>query len=152
MTSPGLSRRRVITAATTVGVGVPLLAACSSDSEDEPGTTTSSTAGGGSGGVDGGALASTADLTVGGAVFLDDPAVVVTAPAEGEYKAFSRVCTHQGCPVTDLLDGNIHCNCHQSQFSIEDGSNVVGPNGSAATLQALQEFPIKVEGDRILPA
>lgn len=149
-----LSRRHAIAGGAAVGLGVPLLAACSGDDGDSgastatdasPSKSVSSATTEGSAGDAGSGLASTSDLEVGDAVFLDNPSIVITAPADGEYKAFSRTCTHQGCPVQDLVDGNIHCNCHNSMFSISDGSPVSGP-----ATQPLQEVPIKVDGDQIV--
>lgn len=53
--------------------------------------------------------------------------LVVTQPTSGTYKAFSGICTHQGCPVSAVQDGIILCRCHGSEFSIEDGSVKRGP-------------------------
>ncbi|HLU74082.1 MAG TPA: Rieske (2Fe-2S) protein [Nonomuraea sp.] len=53
--------------------------------------------------------------------------VVVTQPSEGDFRAFSATCTHQGCAVASVSNGVINCPCHGSQFSIEDGSVVQGP-------------------------
>lgn len=53
---------------------------------------------------------------------MKDAKVVVTQPTEGQFKAFTAVCTHQGCVVSSVADGVILCGCHGSQFSIEDGS------------------------------
>jgi Rieske Fe-S protein len=64
----------------------------------------------------------TSDVPVGGGVVLEDADFVVTQPTKGTYKAFSKICTHAGCPVTKVEDGVIKCPCHGSQFSIEDGS------------------------------
>ena len=63
-----------------------------------------------------------ADVPVGGGVIMDAASYVVTQPAAGEYRAFSKLCTHQGCPVSSIADGQIHCRCHGAAFSIEDGS------------------------------
>ena len=52
---------------------------------------------------------------------------VVTQPTAGQYKAFTNICTHQGCPVSAVQDGVIICPCHGSHFSITDGSAVAGP-------------------------
>jgi Rieske Fe-S protein len=52
--------------------------------------------------------------------------VVVTQPTEGEFRGFDNICTHQGCPVSDVTD-TINCNCHGSKFSLEDGSVVSAP-------------------------
>ena len=52
---------------------------------------------------------------------------MVTQPTEGEFKAFSAVCTHQGCLVASVSDGTINCDCHGSKFSIETGDAEAGP-------------------------
>lgn len=67
------------------------------------------------------------DIPVGGGVILEEEAVVVTRPAEREIRAFSAVCTHQGCLVAEVVDSEIRCLCHGSRFSIEDGSVIGGP-------------------------
>lgn len=51
---------------------------------------------------------------------------IVTQPAAGTFKAFSNICTHQGCPITQIQGDTITCNCHGSQFSL-DGSVKRGP-------------------------
>ncbi len=152
-TRSGVGRRTMLTGVAAAGVGIPLLAACGSGSDDTvSGTDTSPAAGDSSpaevdSGGGGDTLAGTADVAVGGAVFLDEPSVVITQPTEGDFKAFNRACTHQGCPVVDLVDGNIHCNCHGSMFSATDGSVVQGP-----ATQPLAAVDITVDGDQILPA
>ena len=64
----------------------------------------------------------TSKVPVGGGVILADADYVVTQPSKGSYKAFSKICTHQGCLVAEVRDGVIHCNCHGSEYSIKDGS------------------------------
>jgi nitrite reductase/ring-hydroxylating ferredoxin subunit len=138
----GLGRRHAIAGVAGLGAVAPVLVACGS--EESPGTE----AGGGGGG--GGALASAADVPVGGGTIFADEKVVVTQPTEGDFKAFSAVCTHQGCLVGQVADGTIQCPCHGSEFSIEDGSNVVGPSGSeAGSVSALATVDITVDGDSI---
>ena len=66
---------------------------------------------------------------------------MVTQPTAGEFKAFSSICTHQNCPVTEVTD-TITCNCHGSKFSITDGS-VVNPPAT----QALAAKQVSVEGE-----
>jgi Rieske Fe-S protein len=156
-----IDRRRALTGSAAIAVGVPVLAACSSD--DEPTTDASSStspspsdespsspstdgtetpsAGGGS------ALASTADVPVGGCFVVASAKVVVTQPTEGDFKAFSAVCTHQGCLVESSTDGEIPCPCHLSRFSLEDGSPLSGP--ASAPLSPVQ---ITVDGDEITQA
>ncbi|MGV9557959.1 Rieske (2Fe-2S) protein [Streptomyces sp. NPDC003401] len=72
-------------------------------------------------------LAGTADIPVGGGRIFKDAKVVVTQPAQGDFKAFSAVCTHQGCIVATVADGTINCACHKSSFAIDDGAVTGGP-------------------------
>ena len=92
----------------------------------------------------GGATVAAADVPVGGGTILADAKVVVTQPEKGTFKAFTAVCTHQGCTVTKVLGGKIVCPCHGSTFSITDGSPQGGPAQSA-----LAEKKVSVEGDQI---
>ena len=138
------SRRTVVSGVLAGGVALPLLSACgnSGGSEDD---VTGAPAAGGSGGSGGSqALASTKDIPVGGGKVFDDAKVVVTQPTKGEFKAFTAVCTHQGCLVTTVSDGEIHCPCHGSAFSATDGSVKVGP-----ATRALAEESITVKGGEI---
>lgn len=73
------------------------------------------------------ALADTADIPSGGGKIFEGQKVVVTQPTEGEFRAFSAICTHQGCAVASVSNGTINCPCHGSQFKIEDGSVAKGP-------------------------
>ncbi len=152
----GLGRRHAIAGVAGLGAAAPVLVACGS--EESPGTTPTEASdptregGGGGGGGNGGgdALTKAADVPVGGGTIFADEKVVVTQPTEGDFKAFTAVCTHQGCLVGQVADGTIQCPCHGSEFSIEDGSNVVGPSGSeAGSVSALAAVDIAVEGDSI---
>ncbi len=53
--------------------------------------------------------------------------MVVTQPEEGEFKAFSAVCTHASCLVSTVSDGTINCPCHGSKFSLTDAAVEAGP-------------------------
>jgi Rieske Fe-S protein len=75
----------------------------------------------------GGTLGSAGDIPVGGGKVFQDQKVVVTQPQQGEFKAFSAVCTHRGCTVNFVSDGKIHCPCHGSAFNVADGSVANGP-------------------------
>lgn len=81
-----------------------------------------------------------ASIPVGGGVILSDANFVVTQPAAGEFKAFNKMCTHQGCPVAEIVERDIHCRCHGAMFSIADGSVTRGPatrplRGATAVLE-----------------
>ncbi|MEO5663272.1 MAG: Rieske (2Fe-2S) protein [Nocardioides sp.] len=150
MTS-GLNRRNVLGGATAAAVSLPLLAACGSDdpaTATDPATSPSTSTDGGADSPTGdgtaGALAATSDIPVGGCAVFSEQKCVVTQTSEGTFKAFSSVCTHQGCTVSASTDGVIPCGCHGSEFSIEDGSVVQGPATSP-----LAEIAITVDGDSI---
>lgn len=141
----GPTRRVLLRSALVAGVATPLLAACGDEEPAATGTEPTSEAtsgGGGEGSTE--AIAVTGDVPEGGGVILDDEKVVITQPAAGEFKAFSSICTHQGCPVDNVSDGTINCTCHGSQFSVEDGSVVQGPASAP-----LPEQKIAVNGGDI---
>jgi nitrite reductase/ring-hydroxylating ferredoxin subunit len=101
-----------------------VVAACSSGSTSSASTAPqASSAGSSSSGV----LAQVSDIPVGGGVILPDQAIVITQPASGEIKAFSAICTHQGCLVGSVVNNEIICPCHGSKFSGTDGAVLVGP-------------------------
>lgn len=114
MTEP-TGRRTVVKGVVVGGLTLPLLAACGVGSS------------GGSGTSSGPAKVPTAKVPVGGGYIDDSAKVVVTQPSAGEYKAFSAVCTHQGCIVSKVENRTIDCLCHGSEFSIVDGSVKQGP-------------------------
>ncbi|MFF9124613.1 Rieske 2Fe-2S domain-containing protein [Streptomyces sp. NPDC014889] len=89
-------------------------------------------------------LASTADIPVGGGKVFAAQKVVVTQPKKGEFKAFSAICTHQGCTVNKVANGTIDCPCHGSRFRIADGSVAHGP-----AISPLPTKQIKVEGNSV---
>lgn len=151
MTS-GLNRRHVLGGATVAAIGLPVLAACGDDPESatDPSASPSSSSPSEDGSetpsddAAAGALAATSDIPVGGCAVFSEQKVVITQPSEGDFKAFTSVCTHQGCTVSASSDGVIPCGCHGSEFSIEDGSVLQGP-----ATAALEEIAITVDGDSI---
>jgi Rieske Fe-S protein len=93
----------------------------------------------------GAVLASAADVPKGGGVIKGK--YVITQPTAGQFKAFSKVCTHQGCDVNKIDSGVISCPCHGSQFSIEDGSVKGGP-----APKPLPETKVKLSGSNVVEA
>ena len=132
-----INRRRALSGTAAVAVGVPLLAACGDDAAS---TATDP-------GPSGGPLASTSDVPVGGCFVVAASKIVLTQPTEGDFKAFTAVCTHQGCLVESSSEGDIPCPCHGSRFSLDDGSPQSGP--ASAPLAAVA---ITVDGDSITQA
>ncbi|MFJ9177548.1 Rieske (2Fe-2S) protein [Streptomyces sp. NPDC102360] len=89
-------------------------------------------------------LTKTSAIPVGGGKVFPAEKVVVTQPAKGDFKAFSAVCTHQGCTVKDVSGGTINCPCHGSKFKVADASVAGGP-----APRPLDTRQIKVTGDSI---
>ncbi|WP_395576268.1 Rieske (2Fe-2S) protein [Streptomyces sp. BK79] len=89
-------------------------------------------------------LAPTSGIPVGGGTIFPAEKIVVTQPRQGEFKAFSAVCTHQNCLVSDVRDGTIDCACHGSRFSIADGAVEQGP-----ATRPLPEERIAVDGNSV---
>jgi nitrite reductase/ring-hydroxylating ferredoxin subunit len=112
------------------------------DSATSSAPTSAATTGSTSSGAN--ALAATSDIPVGGGKIFADQKVVVTQPAAGTFKGFSAVCTHQGCAVGSVSGGEIICPCHNSHFSVTDGSVKSGPASSA-----LPSVTLKVSGTSI---
>ena len=146
------SRRALVAGVVGFGVGVPLVAACGTDDSADAGGGSGSDSGSGSGsggtGTTSGAIGKTSEVPVGGGKIFAGEKVVITQPSAGDFKAFSAVCTHQGCVVAEIKGDEIDCTCHGSKFSIVDGSNTQGPNNSAAgSIKPLEALKVTVSGD-----
>ncbi|MEU4421619.1 Rieske (2Fe-2S) protein [Actinoplanes sp. NPDC024001] len=151
------TRRVVLLSAGALGAGA-VLTACGTDNGG-PGSNPNGTdfdsnpvpagstgaqadsAGGNAGTV----LVAASEVAVGGGVIKGD--YVITQPEKGSFKAFSKVCTHQGCDVTEINDGSILCRCHNSAFSIKDGQPTAGP-----ATQPLPETKVSLDGDNVVAA
>ena len=127
----GATRRAVVGGIVGLGVGAPLVAACGSD-EESGGTPAT------------GPVGKTSEVPVGSGKIFEAARVVVTQPSEGDFKAFSAVCTHQGCVLAEVKGKDIGCKCHGSKFSIEDGSVVDGP-----AKKALERLQVSVDGGEL---
>ncbi|WP_182111339.1 MULTISPECIES: ubiquinol-cytochrome c reductase iron-sulfur subunit [unclassified Actinotalea] len=84
-----------------------------------------------------------------------DPQVLKEAEDKKDWSyegivAYSKICTHVGCPVA-LYEQQTHhllCPCHQSTFDMADGAKVVfGPAS-----RALPQLPITVDDEGYLVA
>jgi Rieske Fe-S protein len=153
--------RRTLTGAASLGLALPVLAACGGDEPEQatdpeptadgpeapessdPATPDPDPSDGASGSSAPPGLLTAADVPVGGGVILAEEKLVVTQPTRGDFQGFTAVCTHQGCLVEAVTD-TIDCRCHGSRFSIEDGSVVNGPASSPLGPRRLE-----VRGDAI---
>lgn len=156
-----ISRERFIRLGTALGVGAGCasLVACGGGASSSGGGS----GGGNSGGSDSGskkssggdakaggkAIASESEVAPGSAITFEDsgnPAVLVHLD-NGDFVAYSAVCTHQGCTVAYKED-NLVCPCHGSTFDpAKDASVVTGP-----ATRPLPEIPVKVEGGEVVRA
>jgi len=159
MEPTGISRRRALTGAASLGLSLPVLAACgddeperatdpSSPSDSDTPESTEPTAPDSEpsdkpSGEGGAGIAATTEVPVGGGLVLAKKKLVITQPTKGDFKGFTAVCTHQGCLVNQVTD-TINCPCHGSMYSIEDGSVVGGPAPSP-----LAEQQLNIQGDSI---
>jgi len=133
---PTVSRRAAVGGLAAVAAGVTL-AACSRYDSNKSAAPASSVPAGSE-------LAKTADIAVGSGVIVASKGVVITHPEAGTFKAFSAICTHQGCTVNNVSGDKIICPCHNSIFSASDGSVVSGP-----APRPLTSVAITVAGDAI---
>ncbi|BDH04547.1 MULTISPECIES: Rieske (2Fe-2S) protein [Streptomyces] len=127
MNQPATRRTLLATGAATLAV---CCVGCGDDGDSSsaaastsPGESSSASSGSG----DGQALGNVGEIPEGGGKIFTAEKVVVTQPAKGEYKAFSAICTHQGCTLNKVADGTVDCPCHGSRFRISDGSVAHGP-------------------------
>jgi ubiquinol-cytochrome c reductase iron-sulfur subunit len=89
----------------------------------------------------------------------DNPVVLVRLPPgtqvqnlpgredlhHGDYYAFSKICTHLGCPASlyDSQQQILLCPCHQSEFKITEGARpIFGP-----AARPLPQLPVTVDAD-----
>jgi cytochrome b6-f complex iron-sulfur subunit len=169
-----ISRERFIRLGTVLGVGAACasLVACGGGAGSSGGSSGGGNSGGGdsgggnygggdSGGSDGGskkssggdaggkAIASESEVAPGSAFTFEDsgnPAVLVHLD-NGDFVAYSAVCTHQACKVA-YKDGKLACPCHGSVFDPANGASVVaGP-----AQRPLPEIPVKAEGGEVVRA
>ena len=171
-----ISRERFIRLGSALGVGAACasLAACGGAGSSGGGSGGGNSGGGDSGGGYGGgnsggggydsgskkssggdakaggkAIASESDVAPGSAYKFKDsgnPALLVHLD-NGDFVAYSAVCTHQGCTVA-YQDGNLACPCHGSIFDPADGAAVV----SGPAQRPLPEIPVKVQGGEVVRA
>lgn len=156
------SRRQFVRVGAALGVSAAsasVLAACG-------GSTSGNGSGGGGSGSNGGtsaakpsggkkqtsggdAIAKESEVASGSAVSFKNsgqPAVLIHLD-NGDFVAYSAVCTHQGCTVA-YKGGKLVCPCHGSVYDPANGAKVVtGPAPSP-----LPKIPVKVKGGEVVKA
>jgi Rieske Fe-S protein len=137
-----MKRRDVLKAGAVTGALIATgvtLSACASDSASDSASENEDA----SAAVAVGSIA-LADIPVGGGVVVADPPVVITQPTAGDVKAFTAICPHQGCLVSDVSSNEILCACHGSKFSALDGSVIQGP-----AVEGLSAAAVSVDGTKV---
>ncbi|HZF59652.1 MAG TPA: Rieske (2Fe-2S) protein [Rubrobacter sp.] len=155
-----VSREKFIRLGSALGVGAAAasLAACgggagsgrSSGSGGSGGKEKAgSSAGGEAKGGGGAAIAQASEVAPGSALTFKEGGqdAVLVHLENGDFVAYSAVCTHQACTVA-YQKGQLACPCHGSVFDPANGAEVVtGPAQSP-----LPEIPIEVKGGQVLRA
>ena len=142
-----VERRTVLQVSGVLAVG-GVLAACGGGAGSEPSGAAAGAASEAAGAAgEGAAIALVGDVPVGGGVVNDEVAIVVTQPSDGSIKAFTAVCPHQGCLVSEVVENEIICPCHDSRFSAVDGAVLQGP-----ATEGLAAASVVVQGDSIVLA
>ncbi|GIJ27641.1 iron-sulfur protein [Micromonospora qiuiae] len=150
VTGAALRTRRALLAGAGAAGAAVVLSACGDEHDNgtastSPGPAVTQTGDAGGGDRQGAqSLARTTDIPVGGGAVLAAQGIVITQPTPGEFRGFDPKCPHQGCSVTTVEGGTINCVCHNSRFSIEDGSVQSGPSPAP-----LAPKDVKVSGDHI---
>ncbi|MEU9253124.1 Rieske (2Fe-2S) protein [Streptomyces sp. NPDC048270] len=138
--SPSPARRTVLRGAAALagaaGAGAALTA-CSTGTNSGGNTPATPTAP-----VD---LGAAAEVPVGGAKLYRERKLIVSCPAAGEYKAFSAQCTHAGCVLDKIVEGEGNCPCHGSRFDAATGRVLKGP-----ATDPLPAVPVKAENGRLI--
>lgn len=138
--SPSSARRTVLKGAAALagaaGAGLTL-AACS--------TETNSGAGSPAVPQEPVELGAATEVPVGGAKLYREKKLIVSCPAEGQYKAFSAQCTHAGCVLDKIVEGEGNCPCHGSRFDVTTGKVLKGP-----ATDPLPAVPVKAENGKLV--
>ncbi|MET9412904.1 Rieske 2Fe-2S domain-containing protein [Streptomyces klenkii] len=132
---PCASRRTVLRGAALAGVAGLGTAAC--DGKTGPKAAAVPTAP-----VD---LGPSADVPVGQARLFREQRLIVSQPVQGQYKAFSAVCTHAGCVADKVDNGKVRCPCHGSEFDVNTGKVLQGPAGDP-----LPSVPVRSTGGKLI--
>ncbi|HEX3004078.1 MAG TPA: Rieske (2Fe-2S) protein [Angustibacter sp.] len=129
-------RRTVLHAGGALAVGGFTVSACGAGSTPQSAPTTVVT----------GPVGTPDQVPVGGGVIFPKAAVVVTQPVQGQFRAFSTRCPHQGCAVASVSDGFIVCPCHNSRFAVATGE----PTPDSPAQQPLAPRQVAVESGSLV--
>ncbi len=134
-------------------LGIPFIASCSDSTGAMNGDMNDNAAGGDSEGITIEGNRVIIDLSTnsgaplrssGGWLLIADAQVLAVNVGGNTIRAFTSVCTHQGCDRSWGFSNDLFtCSCHGSQFNTSGGV-VRGP-----ATQDLEEFEVEREGDEV---
>lgn len=81
--------------------------------------------------------------TSGGFLYISPAKVVAVNTGGSTIRAFTSICTHEGCDVDQFQGGRMVCPCHGSQYDTS-GNVVQGP-----ATGALKEYPVTRTGNTV---
>lgn len=135
MTYQGVPRRAVLQSSAALSVGALAAAGCANSGTARH--TTSAAAGG--------VLIALDKVPVGGVapVTIDRRPAFIARPTADTVRAFSAVCTHQGCTVVAAGD-LLMCPCHGSHYELLTGAVTRGP-----AEKDLPAIPVHLDGGEV---
>lgn len=147
-----ISRKKFIDLGAMLGLGSlvsPLLSACGASAEAEPGGGRSLSSGPETG--KGQPIAEVSRVKPGSVVPFTDAGsgeqAVLLRLEDGEFAAYSALCTHMGCVVAyDRDENTLECPCHGSIFDPGNGAEVL--NGPAT--EPLPEIAVEIRGGQVV--
>lgn len=95
-------------------------------------------------------IARVGEIPIGGSKIFQYPTdvapCILVRTGQSTYVAYSRICTHNSCPVFYRPDENaFECRCHGGLFSVADGSVLAGPPP-----RPLPRIQLQIRGSGIL--
>jgi Rieske Fe-S protein len=95
-------------------------------------------------------IAQTGEVPVDGSKIFQYPTdvapCILIRTAESTYVAYSRICTHNSCPLFYRPDESaLECRCHGGLFSLADGSVLAGPPP-----RPLPRIQLEIRGNNII--
>lgn len=80
-------------------------------------------------------------------VLIGDTPIILSHTPDGSFRAFSGICTHQGCKVVpdEEVAEILECPCHRSEFNTYTGEVLKGPAD-----EDLPEYDVEVKDGKII--
>jgi Rieske Fe-S protein len=140
--------RRTVLAGSLAATSSIALAACAADAPVAQTSPPSATIDQAPAELSGEILLGTVDeipVGTGKKVMVDESlTILVTHPKQDQFRAFSATCTHSGCIVSGVKDGQIACACHGARFNTDSGEPEQGPAKSP-----LGKITVEVRGNEL---